>query len=211
VTEGLLFVLAEPGEVPLAEFHEWYDADHAPARVAVPGVHAGQRFAAVDDGSPGWLAVYPLRLDALDSAEYASARVRSPYERTVVERLATLDRRIYRRLDAPGPPAPGPASLLLTVGMTSTDPGALEEWYLREHLPLLRAVPGWRRATRFRRLVGGGPDHLTVHELTDASVFDDAGYRRAVSTPWREEIMATVVAYERRLFAHHRTVTTAGP
>lgn len=213
MSDGLLLVLSAPGAVPLEEFHRWYDDDHAPARVALPGVHGGERFRAVDGAHPDWLAVYPLRLDALESAAYAALRVRSPSERDVVARLGALDRRVYERLpgigtgDAGSGPAPGAAPLLLTVGFTSTDPRGLEDWYLREHLPLLCALPGWLRCTRFRRLEGSGPEHLAVHELASADVFDDPGYRRATSTPWRERVMATVVARERRLFAHHRTVT----
>lgn len=206
-SEGLLLVLAEPGVVPLDEFHRWYDEEHAPARLTVPGVHAGRRYRAVDGGTPGWLACYPLRLSALESPEYAALRIRSPYEQELVGRLATLDRRVYRCLDGPGPAALGAATLLVTVGLTGTDPDALDDWYVREHLPLLRAVPGWRRATRFRLVEGAGPEHLAVHELDDSAVFDHPAYREAVSTPWRAAIMRTVVARERRLFTHHRTVT----
>lgn len=204
--DGLLLVLSEPGGVPLDEFHHWYDTEHAPARLRVPGIHGGHRFRAADDRSPGWLAVYPLELAALDSPAYAEARVRSPYEQTVVERLAVLDRRVYARLDGPGEPAPGACPLLLTVGLTSTDPEGVDDWYAREHLPMLRQVPGWRRTVRYRRVEGAGPDRLAVHELDDPAVFDTPQYARAVSTPWREAVAGTVEARERRLFTHHRTL-----
>lgn len=202
--DGLLLVLSEPGEVPLDEFHHWYDTEHAPARLRVPGIHGGHRFRAADDRSPGWLAVYPLELAALDSPAYAEARVRSPYEQTVVERLAVLDRRVYARLDEPADPAPDACPLLLTVGLTSTDPDELDAWYAGEHVPMLQQVPGWRRTVRYRRVDGAGPDRLTVHELDGPAVFDSPQYARAVSTPWREAVARTVDVRERRLFTHHR-------
>jgi hypothetical protein len=207
--DGLLFVLSEPGEVPLDEFHHWYDTEHAPARIRVPGIHGGHRFRAADDRSPGWLAVYPLELAALASPAYAAARVRSPHEQTVVERLAVLDRRVYARLDDPadpGEPAPGACPLLLTVGLTSTDPEGLDAWYAGEHLPMLRQVPGWRRTVRYQRVEGAGPDRLAVHELDDAAVFEAPQYARAVSTPWREAVARTIDVRERRLFTHHRAL-----
>jgi hypothetical protein len=203
---GLLWVLSEPGDVPLAVFHHWYDTEHAPARLTVPGVVRGDRFAAVDDETPGWLATYPIALEALDSPEYAAVRQRSPREQRLVARLATLDRRVYERVEPCGEPAPGPAPFLLAVGLTSTDPARLDAWYLEEHLPLLATVPGWRRSSRFRRRDGAGPEHLALHEIDDRAAFDTAEYRRAVGTPWRDEVMATVVGRERRLFAHHGTV-----
>lgn len=209
-TDGLLLVLSAPGAVPLEEFHHWYDTDHAPARAALPGVLGAERYRAADDRDPDWLAVYPLRLAALATPQYAALRVRSPDEAALVERLAALDRRVYARLDGDGPPAPAAAPLLLLVGLTSADPDALDAWYAEEHLPLLAAVPGWGRTTRFRRLEGEGPDRLAVHELTDARAFDNAAYRHAVSTPRRDAVMAGVTARERRLFAHHRTVPVPG-
>ena len=209
-SDGLLLVLSEPGGVPLDEFHRWYDTDHGPARLRVPGVYAGHRFRAADGEVPGWLAVYPLRLAALESPEYAAIRGRSPYEQTVVERLATLDRRVYARLDGGGDggaeASPAGVPLLLTVGLTSTAPAELDAWYAEEHVPLLRAVPGWLRITRYRRLEGAGPDLLAVHELAGPDVFDTAEYRRAVSTPRRAAVLRTVTQRERRLFSHHRTL-----
>jgi hypothetical protein len=224
-SDGLLLVLSEPGRVPLAEFHRWYDTDHGPPRLRVPGVHAGHRFRAADGEVPGWLAVYLLRLAALESPEYAAVRGRSPYEQTVVERLATLDRRVYARIadgggdgadfgaDFGAGPAPAAVPLLLTVGLTSTAPAQLDAWYAEEHVPLLRAVPGWLRTTRYRLLEGAGPDRLAVHELAGPDVFDTAEYRRAVSTPRRAAVLRTVTQRERRLFTHHRTLlaTDAAP
>ena len=208
-TDGLLFVLSEPGRVPLDEFHHWYDTEHAPARLRVPGIHAGHRFRAADDRSPSWLAVYPLELSALDSPAYAAARIRSPYEQTVVDRLAVLDRRVYARINDPEDPfdpAPDACPLLLTVALTSTDPEGLDAWYAGEHLPMLRRAPGWRRTTRYRRIEGTGPDQLAVHELDGPAVFDTPQYARAVSTPWREAVARTISTRERRLFTHHRTL-----
>ncbi|GAA5128201.1 EthD domain-containing protein [Pseudonocardia adelaidensis] len=202
--DGLLLVLSEPGAVPLDEFHRWYDTEHAPARIRVPGVHGGHRFRAADHRSPGWLAVYPLELAALSSPAYTAARERSPYEQTVVERLAVLDRRVYERIDGAGEPAPDACPLLLTVALTSTDPEGLDAWYAGEHLPMLRQVPGWLRTVRYRRVEGAGPDQLAVHELDGPAVFETPQYARAVATPWREAVARTVSARERRLFTHHR-------
>ena len=44
----------------------------------------------------------------------------------------------------------------------------LAAWYTEEHIPMLLAVPGWRRIRRFRltrALDGPGPGFLSVHEL----------------------------------------------
>jgi hypothetical protein len=207
MNEGLLFVFSEPGEVDEDEFHTWYDTDHGPARLTVPGVHGGVRYRAADDRTPTWLAVYPMDLAGLDTPRYQELRRRSPYEQGIVSRLATLDRRVYVQRTVTGDAGRDPSPWLLTVALSSTDPAGIERWYAEEHVPLLHAVPGWNRTTCFRRREGAGPDLLAVHELTDPSVFDTESYRQATSTPWRAAVMETVTARERRLLTHHRTIT----
>lgn len=210
MTEGLLFVLSEPGAVPDAEFHDWYDNEHAPARLTVPGVRNGVRYRAADGLTPTWLACYDLvDLAALDSPEYRAVAVRSAREQRVVARLETLDRRVYALVEdtaGEGEPGHGPPPLVVCVGLTSDDPAGLDAWYREEHVPLLLALPGWRRTRRYRLVDGRGPAALAVHEIDDAAVFDSAGYRAATSTPRRATVLASVTERTRRVFALHRTV-----
>lgn len=206
MTDGLLFVLSEPGAVPAAEFHDWYDNEHAPARLTVPGIRGGVRYRAEDGQVPTWLAYYDLSLAALHSPEYASVAVRSPREQRVVARLATLDRRVYELVDDAGEIRAAPARLVVCVGLTSDRPDELDAWYREEHVPLLLAIPGWRRTRRYRRREGAGPDHLALHEVDDPAVFDVPAYRAATSTARRARTLATVTDRWRRVFTYHRTV-----
>jgi len=52
MADGLLFVYTDPGPVPAAEFNDWYDNEHGPARLTVPGITSGSRFHALDDAVP---------------------------------------------------------------------------------------------------------------------------------------------------------------
>jgi hypothetical protein len=206
MTDGLLFVLSEPGAVPEAEFHDWYDNEHAPARLTVPGVRGGVRYRAADGEVPTWLAYYELALEALHSPEYAAVAVRSPRERRVVAALATLDRRVYELVDDSGEIRSEPAPLVVCVGLTSERPGELDAWYREEHVPLLLDIPGWRRTRRYRRREGAGPDHLALHEVDDPAVFETSAYAAATSAPRRKRTLATVTDRSRRVFTYHRTV-----
>lgn len=219
MSEGLLYVLSEPGAVPDEEFHDWYDNEHAPARLAVPGVRNGFRYRADDGLVPSWMACYDLGPGALATPEYARLRRgRSAREQRVVEGLAVLDRRVYELLDshgevpappgAPAAPAPvGPvASVALCVAMTTRDEAAFHDWYLREHIPLLHTLPGWRRTRRFRLLEGAGPRFLAVHDITGTDLFETGAYRRATGTPLRERVMRDVTERERRVFRFHSAV-----
>lgn len=216
MTEGLLYVLSEPGRVPEEEFHDWYDNEHAPARLSVPGVRNAFRYRAADGLTPSWMACYDLDTDALASPEYARLRTRSPREQRVVDGLAVLDRRVYELLDSHGADPAGPpaspeagAPVALCVAMSTGDEAAFHDWYLSEHIPLLHALPGWWRTRRFRRLEGAGPEFLAVHDISGTDLFGTAEYRRATSTPARERVMQTVTCRERRVFRLHSEVTRA--
>jgi hypothetical protein len=202
VTDGLLYVLSEPGQVPETEFHDWYDTEHLPARLTVPGIASAYRFAALDDQAPPWLATYDLSLSALQGPEYqAIVANASDREKSIMAALAVLDRRVYKLISDTNT-TDGPSPVLMAVSM-SVPPGSepdVDAWYSDEHIPMLMAVPGWRRIRRFRLVDGSGPDYLALHEISGMSVFSDDAYRAAVSTPWRNRIVANAIARDRRVF-----------
>ncbi len=57
--KGFLLVLMQPPPAFEDEFNAWYDTEHIPERVAVPGFETGIRFVCID-GAPKYLAVYDL-------------------------------------------------------------------------------------------------------------------------------------------------------
>ena len=204
---GLFYVYTEPGSVDEAEFHDWYDHEHGPARLKVPGFRTAYRYRALDDGKPPWLALYDLDSpDVLDSPEYkALAAEASDRDKSVAADLATLDRRIYSQLSEDGSPVGRPAPVVLAVGL-SVPAGSeddLAAWYTREHIPMLLEVPGWWRIRRYqlvRGMDGPAPEFLSVHELAGPEVLEDPRYRAAVSTPWRDRVVASALQRERRVF-----------
>jgi len=198
------------GPVAEAEYHDWYDHEHGPARLRVPGLVAAYRYQALDEAMPRWLALYELDSPAvLDSAEYkAVAEGGSDRDKFIMSHLGTLDRRIYTQLSDDGLGADGPAPVILAVA-NSVPPqmeADMTAWYEQEHIPMLLAVPGWRRIRRYRLigpagLDGPGVGFLSLHELAGPSVLSEPGYRAAVSTPWRNRIVAGAPSRERRVLS----------
>jgi hypothetical protein len=203
MADGLLFVYSDPGPVPTAEFNDWYDNEHGPARLTVPGISAGYRFRALDEAAPRWLAYYEMKPGVLDSPEYrALAASASAREKSIMSLLATLDRRVYELLSDDGSACDGAPPVVLAVSL-SVPPGKesdLAAWYCDEHIPMLLAVPGWRRIRRFRLTAGTAPAFLSLHEMESTSVFDEDSYREAVGTPWMKRVVASAIGRERRLF-----------
>jgi hypothetical protein len=213
---GLFYVYTEPGTVDEAEFHDWYDHEHGPARLAVPGFRSVLRYRALDEQKPTWLALYELDgPEVIDSPEYqALGEDASDRDRTVAAGLAMLDRRVYEQIGLDGLdvlPVPAPVVLAVAMSVPTGTEQDLAAWYADEHIPMLLQVPGWQRIRRYRltrSLDEPGPEFLSLHDLAGLQVLEEPSYRAAISTPWRDRIVASAVRRERRVFGR-RDVTGA--
>ena len=209
---GLFYVYTDPGSVDEAEFHDWYDHEHGPARLGVPGIRSALRYGALDEEKPPWLALYDLDSpEVIDSAGYKALGARaSDRDKSVGAGLAALDRRVYEQISVDGS-VDDPAPVILAVAM-SVPAGAeddLQAWYTDEHIPMLLEVPGWLHIRRFRLvrgMDGPAPEFLSVHELAGPEVLEEPGYRAAISTPWRDRIVASALGRERRVFGFRNSL-----
>ena len=212
MADDLLFVYSSPGAVDLAEFNDWYDNEHVPARLATPGFGAVSRFQALDGLRPDWLATYEIKPGTLETPAYKALwENASEREKRIMSSVGTLDRRVYSPLSdswADGfSAASGAPPVVLAVSMSvppAVEPD-LEAYYDQEHYPMLLAVPGWRRARRFVLTAGTGPKYLSLHEIDSEAAFDHPGYKAAISTPWRNRIVGSAIGREKRVFRLHKS------
>ena len=213
MADDLLLVYSSPGAVDLAEFNDWYDNEHVPARLATPGFGAVARYRATDGLKPDWLATYLIKPGTLDTPAYKALwENASEREKRIMSSLSALDRRVYSLLsdswaDGADSALAGPAPVVMAVSM-SVPPAAeaeLADHYEQEHFPLLLAVPGWRRARRYVLTSGTAPRFLSLHEVDSSAAFDEPEYKAALSTPWRNRITAAATGREKRVFALHKS------
>jgi hypothetical protein len=69
--KGFLLVLMQPPLTIEEEFNAWYDTEHVPERLAVPGVESALRFSSTTGAAPKYLAMYDLSAESvLDSDAY---------------------------------------------------------------------------------------------------------------------------------------------
>ncbi|MBO0802748.1 MAG: hypothetical protein J2P25_06695 [Nocardiopsaceae bacterium] len=212
MADGLFLAYTDPGPVPDDEFHDWYDNEHLPARLTVPGFASAARYRAADGQAPPWLAVYEIEPGTLDTPAYKALYAhQSDREKSLMPRLATLERREYEKTDEwpaarpAGSGGPGPAILIVSISVPPGAEGDLNAWYAEEHAPMLLAIPGWRRIRRYRQVFGTGPENLALHDLDDPGILDSDAFKAAVSTPWRDRVMGGATAVERRVFTLYKT------
>lgn len=205
-SDALLLALSQPPPGNQGSFNEWYDNEHAPARLTVPGFLTARRYRDVEPWR-GYLAYYDVEsMSVFDHPAYR--RLQQEASQTERDMLASswFDRRVYQCL--PTPPVARADDLgvcgefLQCVWWAPPEDGVddFNAWYYEEHLPMLMRVPGWLRARRFRLADGNGPAFVAIHDLETDDVFSDPAHDAALHTPWRDRVVQVRTAYDRRLY-----------
>jgi hypothetical protein len=98
--KGFLLVTMQPPPAFEEEFNAWYDTEHLPERLAVPGFETALRFVCIS-GHPRYLAMYDLaHPQVLDSPEYLNVAFAnsSPWTLRVLQHVCvyrSFGRQIY--------------------------------------------------------------------------------------------------------------------
>jgi hypothetical protein len=87
--KGFLLVFMHPPPAFEEEFNAWYDTEHIPERLAVPGILTGLRFMHAGGGTPRYLAMYDL--------EHASVMDSPAYLRVAQDNSSPWTRRVTAR------------------------------------------------------------------------------------------------------------------
>jgi hypothetical protein len=151
------------------EFNAWYDTEHLPQILGLPGFLDGARYSAVK-GGPKYLAAYELEsVEAVQRPEFEN-RPRPPWDRrmspTVIGKNFT--RVLGQQIFPPEVEQPdrgmAPVLQIGRMSVPETVEAEWNAWYNGEYIPGYRQVPGVIYARRFR-VVEGEVRYTTVYEL----------------------------------------------
>lgn len=196
---GLLMVYVDVPAALEAEFNRWYNEEHIPERLSIPGVLDAARYVAVR-GGPKYLACYELSEPEAYFSDIWQHHLKHPTPWT--QRMSpdvigqNFVRNVYRLLypqDVSAEIAQAPMSPALLVGRMAVPPDldeAFNHAYNTERLPLYRSIPGYTRARRFVAVMGE-PRYTTVHECQTAAVADSPEWdavRQAQTPVWSSQI-----------------------
>jgi hypothetical protein len=161
---GLLLAAMTPPPSLEEEFNEWYDSEHVPERLRIPGFDTGRRFISVA-GWPRYLALYDLDSpDVLESAAYAAMAGAnfSPWTKRIVPRMTGRYRAAAEQIYPGRALIGGPARLVLLRfrGVPSDGRGALVAG-LREAFERASGISALRV---FKAASDAGADHLAIVE-----------------------------------------------
>ncbi len=181
---GLLMVWADVPADKEEEFNRWYNEEHLPERMAIPGFLGGARYEAVK-GGPKHLACYELESAAvMESPAYKKVQGNpTPWTKKIgPQAIGTpFIRNIYTMLHpkALTPAIAGaPMAPALQIGRMDVPAAAdreFNEWYNTVYVPNYEKVPGVIRGRRYRA-VEGTPTYLTLYEFEHPKVSESAAW-----------------------------------
>ena len=200
---ALLMVWADvPGDKE-PEFNRWYNEEHVPERLAVPGFLDGARYEAVK-GGPKHLACYELEdVAVLESPAYKRVQQNpTPWTRRCSPEAigTTYVRNVYTMIHPQALSADAAGSGMapsLQIGRMDVPPevdGAFNDWYNTIYVPNYEKVPGVMRGRRYRAVVGS-PAYLTLYEFEHPRVSESA--------PWLAQRDASPVTQRFRPHMRH--------
>jgi hypothetical protein len=157
---GLLLTMTEPPPQMEEEFNAWYDSEHIPERLSIPGFRSARRWVA--QGKPGegkYLATYELDSSAvLTSPQYLSFfKKPSPWTQRCLSKAVVFKRWACEQID-PGNADPHAAAKAVML-------------VCRDEPTRQLALPGVL-LTRHFTATAGEPRHVALFELPGTSARD---------------------------------------
>ena len=188
--KGTLIAAMNIGRAAEDEFQDWYDTEHLPERQRVPGFLACERWIGVDDRRIS-LATYDLEsVTVLQSPGYLAigGENLSPWSKRVTSQVDRLMRFEGDQI-LPGeqlPPAKAGGLLLNAMNIAPELEAEFNEWYDKEHIPALAAVPGVLAARRFRGT--GNRKYVALYHLATPAVQESAEWKQARQSEWTSRL-----------------------
>ena len=171
--DGLLLVFSDVAPEHDEEYNRWYNEEHIPERLSIPGVLDAARYEAVQ-GGPKYLACYELDSHEAWYSEEWQKWLNEPTEwsRRMSPSVIGTEyvRNLYRRVhpaELSEDTGEAEMSPVILVGRMSVPDHLEDRWneaYNNERLPLCLDIPGYIRARRFQAVMGE-PKYATVHEM----------------------------------------------
>ena len=200
--EGLLYVEVDcPPELE-SEFHAWYNLEHVPERLSIPGFVSGRRYAALE-GLPRWLATYELTSVAvLESPEYTKW-LGGPLQTAWTTRMVAstrVHRSIFRLANERDSALTGTerrALLAVRYAASREENETLDRWHDTEFSRELLEVPGVLSIARYDGTEGN--ERLVLYELEQHWLTQEAAFGRLWTAGW-ETRRASLSSYRRALY-----------
>jgi len=205
MTKQLILLMVRIGDVPPeieGEWNKWYDTEHIPNRLNIPGFLSARRFIAIE-GEYKYLTLYDLNsIDALTSEAYLKLRdweASLPPEsfEAITPKLPNCSRSIHEQIFPERSEYQIPnTEILFAIGhdVPAEKDAEFNARYNTEHIPAMNRVPGFVTARRFMVVetqwpsmagrTSSSPKYVTLYDLESEKVFQSEAFLKERNSPW---------------------------
>lgn len=191
---GIFLVYTDVDSKHEEEFNDWYNTEHLPELLAVPGILAAARYEAVK-GGPKYLAAYEIESTEVLQTSAFKNRPRTPWGERMSPTVigSNLTRVVGQQIFPDQVEMPDRRMApCLQIGRMSVPESVDAEWnawYSGEYVPGYRKVPGVICARRYR-VLDGATGYATVYEFENDKVSESDAWheQRQNSSPNSERM-----------------------
>jgi hypothetical protein len=197
MAKGILVPVVDFAGMAEDEFNDWYDLEHIPERLRVPGFLTCERWIDTDNQKIS-VATYDLdNANVLKSEAYnvignhaAGGDNLSVWSRRVTARIKIRMRFEGEQIATGGDVArkDAPVLLLNAMSVAPEQEHEFNHWYNAECIPGRLAVPGMLCACCYRGIDAAAHRYLALYYLTSAEIPHSTTWKAADNTPWAERI-----------------------
>ncbi|MBI4639792.1 MAG: hypothetical protein HY731_03815 [Candidatus Tectomicrobia bacterium] len=184
--KGLLAVWTDITPGLEDEFNQWYDTEHVPERLSIPGFLTGRRYLSVE-GKPKYFALYETKEASVLSSEVYLKVYQAPtsWTKKITANFQNMVRNLYEEILSLGtsPLTASPYVLTVRLGIDPEHEKEFNDWYNTDHLPALVKVPEVFAARRYKA-IQGAPSYLAVYDLESVEVLKTDAWAKARDSEW---------------------------
>ena len=192
--KGIFLVYTDIDPQHETEFNDWYNSEHIPELLAVPGILAAARYEATK-GGPKYLAVYELETADVVKTPAFTDRKRTPWGERMSPSVigSNLTRVVGEQIFPDGIAMPdremAPALQIGRMSVPDSVDAEWNAWYNGEYIPGYLKVPGVIYSRRYR-VIEGSTGYATVYEFENEKVSETDAWnnQRQNSSPNSERM-----------------------
>ena len=195
---GIFMVYVDIDAQDVQEFNEWYNKEHLPELLSVPGILSAARYEAVK-GGPQYLACYELDSVAVMQTPAFTNRPRTPWGQKVSPSVIgkSLTRIVGEQIYPDGIEMPergmAPVLQIGRMSVRAEVDADWNAWYSGEYVPGYRKVPGVIYARRYRVLrvpaATGRSTNLPVQAVPESQEWKEQQQNSSPNSPRMRQAM----------------------
>ena len=178
-------------------FDCWYDEEHIPLRMRIPGFVSAQRYRDLDAGNDNYLALYELQsLAAFSTPEFKAVKAQaSDTTNWMLANVKGFTRYLGDQIEVAGRLVDALGAPVLHGVLLNVPPNLLrdhDEWHARDHVPSLLQSAECLAVRRFA-VTTGEPrafNRLTLYHLSSETALASTAFARVKSSPWHRDVAA---------------------